>query len=404
MKTLEPVKLGRGGKLRAFTLVELLVVIAIIGILIALLLPAVQAAREAARRMQCTNNLKQVGLAVHNFHDANRALPPICIYTDRPTLFMILLPFLEQSALHEIFVDAQLYNKSNPGIPFNSAPRHNAGVPNPNFIQEANWWFWDNIHDDAVLTARGITDLAGWRANTRRSISSVTTYRCPSGNGGNAMKSAGDRRGPLADYVPLVAKVQNPSNPTNPSWGWWHRYHMARTSATPDQAQENFHSPFKIPSITWHPGLSGNPDHDWKRGTVNWTYDKTFAYWRDGTSNQLCISEKHIPAWALSAETNPGTSWNGSYLIVFNDNFAHNAGRIVSHNAELFARSPMESGTANTIEPQSVEGRFTLGSSHTGIVNVLVGDGSVRSISKTTEPILMWRLTHVSDGVAVSLP
>ncbi len=95
---------------RGFTLVELLVVIAIIGILIALLLPAVQAAREAARRMQCTNQLKQITLALHNYHDACNSFPAVggdygqnsCGYA-WASIFVNLLPYVEQTARAELF-------------------------------------------------------------------------------------------------------------------------------------------------------------------------------------------------------------------------------------------------------------------------------------------------------------
>ena len=106
---------------RGFTLVELLVVIAIIGVLVSLLLPAVQAAREAARRTQCTNNLRQVGLALHTYHDTFRVFPPAYLTvpggspnmgSPNPesgdagpgwTALMLVLPQIEQSSLYHSF-------------------------------------------------------------------------------------------------------------------------------------------------------------------------------------------------------------------------------------------------------------------------------------------------------------
>lgn len=123
--------MNRAGR-RGFTLVELLVVIAIIGILIALLLPAVQAAREAARRMQCTNNLKQIGIGLHNYHDSFKTFPAGSWLGSnaqstmngwrKGSIMIRLLPYVERQALYDQF-DFNLAAGTNnqrfgPGLPF----------------------------------------------------------------------------------------------------------------------------------------------------------------------------------------------------------------------------------------------------------------------------------------------
>ncbi len=119
---------GRGlSSKRAFTLVELLVVIAIIGILIALLLPAVQAAREAARRMSCTNKMKQIGIAMHNYHDTHKKFPDGGVAGKATSAmsstsyylsaFAAILPFIEQQGLQSLYDFNQPWQDQDPTVP-----------------------------------------------------------------------------------------------------------------------------------------------------------------------------------------------------------------------------------------------------------------------------------------------
>ncbi|MGE3779025.1 MAG: DUF1559 domain-containing protein, partial [Pirellulaceae bacterium] len=149
---------------RAFTLVELLVVIAIIGILVSLLLPAVQAAREAARRMQCSNNLKQMGLAIHNYESTYKTFPAGRLalasnrrgsgYISDPILqnghgLLAILPFLEQQNLYDRFNHTAAYG---------------------------------DYKDPSVTSPfPSLTALAS--GNAALSITQVPPYQCPSDNG-----------------------------------------------------------------------------------------------------------------------------------------------------------------------------------------------------------------------------
>ncbi|MGO8744596.1 MAG: DUF1559 domain-containing protein [Thermoguttaceae bacterium] len=133
----------RASQKRGFTLVELLVVIAIIGILIALLLPAVQAAREAARRSQCTNNVKQLALALHNYHDAYQTFPALLWewnwnnYDCGP--YVALLPYFEQTALYNQVAAGGNGYPPGGGESGSGYPLWNTPLPPSHCPSDPNW-------------------------------------------------------------------------------------------------------------------------------------------------------------------------------------------------------------------------------------------------------------------------
>jgi prepilin-type N-terminal cleavage/methylation domain-containing protein len=165
----------------AFTLVELLVVIAIIGVLVALLLPAVQAAREAARRTQCTNNMKQIGLAVQNHHDAKKVVPvsarpvgAVGASVQRIAAITHMLPYMEESNTYRIFdlkknwghIDNRpAVNKGIAGLICPSSPEAPERLDN---LPEANPWtqeiaaptdYSPTVWVDKEAQAQGFADI-----------------------------------------------------------------------------------------------------------------------------------------------------------------------------------------------------------------------------------------------------
>lgn len=221
---------------RGFTLIELLVVIAIIAVLIALLLPAVQQAREAARRTQCKNNLKQIGLALHNYHEQYRCFPSGWIGVDPVTgaqsahhggngagWALMILPMVEYPAI---------YNQMNMNIPIN-APANAVSIKHsittylcPSDAAPPKVWSIEDEGSPGTVLAELAT------ANYIASFGTLDLHDCEHTPGSPPVTSAGQCVGDGASYHNCKISLQHfmdgtsqsiivGERKTNPVHGWW---------------------------------------------------------------------------------------------------------------------------------------------------------------------------------------
>lgn len=369
-----------------FTLVELLVVIAIIGVLVALLLPAVQAAREAARRMQCTSHLKQIALAVHNFHDSRNGLPPMMIQTgnnvdngnsydgvahnvdntrvNRLTLYPLIYPFLEQTSLYDQYANAKHDGREGFNVRF------------------GNQWWQD-------LGAEGQAQHGSvpvWRCPSRRSGVSIADATGTTGFSLSSDTTSGLTSGPQNDYAGVLVYMGESSRLGAPCVAWW----LGKPDSTHSGALANSQRGAFRTSIT--------PANDDAR---NWECRDSFSWIQDGTSNQLLFGEKHIPAthFGKCDENTADCS-----MLNFGENRSPQSFRFVRHNDPPYSGGDVLPGIITpdkTGYVGTVNGAF--GSFHPGVCNFAIGDGSVRGLSATIRPELLGDLGNVSDGKVASI-
>ena len=351
-------------------------VIAIIGILIALLLPAVQAAREAARRMQCSNHFKQIGLAIHNFHDAMKGLPPCNIGdTNRMTFWAIIYPYIEQQSLYNLIGEKRYANM--PDVTFNP-------------------WWRDNLTDAE-----------------RTSFGSVPIYRCPSRRGGGSATTGGTAdlslpdlggfaldNGPRTDYAVVFTLNRFDSSP---GVRYWTEHHVASDPNATGQWTLQA-GPFRVSNYSM-----GTPA-SWQ--TTSWSPRDTFARMADGTSNQFCVGEKHFPPGRLEQCNGTGSGSTGantgdcSYLTTgaWKSPSIGRAFSAFTADGTNFTMHSLALPANHKGDDQNPVYTYGFGSIHTGVCQFAMGDGSVQAVSVTTPFEILDAFANASDGKAVALP
>lgn len=326
---------------RGFTLIELLVVIAIIGILVSLLLPAVQQAREAARRTQCRNNLKQIGLALHNYLDVTRTFPiGVMAWNYKPNWRVFLLPYLDQ---------ANVYNQ----LDFNI----NAQI--------------------GAFSSRNTSGTFGYGtgANSILKGYAAPVYNCPSGILGTNADNRNPPRnnnldlGQTIDYVGIMGATPDPAGRTT-----------GICSGTTGYGGVWCNNGMLMPVACITPGLV-----------------------TDGLSNVMIVGEQSGAIASMDLRSNYWAGWSGytsgNSATTWRDISLLSATTGAYQTGTTTVRYAINPPTVASGNNDTYDSNTSLTSEHVGGIHALFADGSVRFINESMDFPTLLKICSRNDGL-----
>jgi prepilin-type N-terminal cleavage/methylation domain-containing protein len=365
-------------KRRAFTLIELLVVIAIIAILVALLLPAVQQAREAARRTQCKANLKQIGIGLANYHDAFNGLPPGTLSANRVndvtranvrgtdavknhTALMLLLPYVDQAGLYQ---EIDFNQHSGEALHGDSAPNGLAGNPwasNPN-----------NLGPDGVGGQEGPVHKI------------IPVFLCPSDNSAGLLSSGNNAHYKLDRHGRTNYLMGGGSR----GWSVNHWQSVSRSSRwmRPNGTGTNPRLLYRDRGVFGHNGAARIRDMtDGSSNTI------AFGEARQGIGSDTIpgiVNTAHSSAWSAY-------SWVSNFVVCHPNENANHINNVRYHINGPRNVPGMTSG-GNKLRVNHHGG--TASSAHVGGAHFLLGDGAVKFLNENIGVAQYATLMYMADG------